>query len=225
MKIFVHETPEAIAEAASTRIATLISVETDRFSLGLAGGSTPAATYRHLRGRVSRWDKVDAWLSDERWVPHDHERCNGLMAQEALLNHVDAQFHRPQWSESMDAADAAAYYEADMRSLHRDRRPDLVMLGLGSDGHTASLFPGNQALEELERWYIATWVPQWQEHRLTATYPLLWRAKLIVIAAFGENKAPAVRDSFEGTTPAGRLGDGDAEVEWHLDEEAASLLD
>lgn len=225
MKVLVHETPDELAHAASARIASKISEATDRFSFGLAGGSTPAATYEALRGRASGWERVDAWLSDERWVPHDHERCNGLMAEEVLLGHVDARFHRPRWSESMDAADAAAYYEADIRSFLGDRRPDLIMLGMGSDGHTASLFPGNPALDEDERWYVATWVPQWEEHRLTTTYPLLWRARLIIVAAFGENKAPAVRDSFEGTTPAGRLGDGDAEVEWYIDEEAASLLD
>jgi 6-phosphogluconolactonase len=225
MELIVHDSPEAVAEAASTRIADLISSSKTQFSLGLAGGSTPEATYKALRGRAAGWAQVDAWLSDERWVPPDHERSNGRLAALALLDHVDANFHRPTLSESMMPEDTAAYYEAELRSIHKDGPPDLVMLGLGEDGHTASLFPDTQAIDERQRWFVANHVPQLGEDRLTATLPLLWSARLLMVVVVGANKAVALKSSFEKTTPAGRLDEGNAEVEWYVDRDAASLLD
>jgi 6-phosphogluconolactonase len=224
MELLVHETPEAVAEAASRRVAELVSSATDRFSFGIAGGSTAEPTYKALRGRASGWEKVDAWMSDERWVPPDHERSNGRMAATALLDHVDAAFHRPRWSEFMMPEDAAAHYEAQLRSIHGDGPPDLVMLGVGEDGHTASLFPDTPALDERNRWFVANHVPQLDEDRLTATFPLLWGAKLLMVVVVGIDKAVAVKASFEKGTPAGLLGEGDAVVEWYVDQDAASLL-
>lgn len=224
MEVLVHDTPADVAEAASRRVAELIAGSTGRFSLGLAGGSTPEATYRELRGRGTSWDRVDAWLSDERWVPPDHLRSNGRMAAEALLDHVDAVFHRPKWSELLEPEDSAAHYEATLRSIHGAARPDLVLLGLGEDGHTASLFPDTEALGARGRWFVANQVSSLGEDRLTATFELLWRARLLLVLAVGEPKAAAVKASYEGLTPAGRLDEGEAEVEWYLDREAASLL-
>jgi 6-phosphogluconolactonase len=224
MEVLVHDTPAEVAESAARRVAELIADSSDRFTLGLAGGSTPKATYKELRGHGTEWDRVDAWLSDERWVPPDHERSNGHMAAEALLDHVDAVFHRPRWSELLEPEDTAAHYEATLRSIHGSHPPDLVMLGVGEDGHTASLFPGTEALGETGRWFVANHVPAMGETRLTATYGMLWRARLLLVLAVGQAKATAVKASFDGTTPAGRLGDGEAEVEWHLDRESASLL-
>jgi 6-phosphogluconolactonase len=224
MEVLVHDTPKEVGEAAAKRVTDLIASTPDRFSLGLAGGSTPEATYKELRGQSVDWVRVDAWLSDERWVPPDHQRSNGRMAAEALLDHVDAVFHRPRWSELLEPEDSAAHYEATLRSIHGGRPPDLVLLGVGEDGHTASLFPGTTALSETGRWFVANYVPSLAEERLSATYGLLWRARLLMVLAVGQSKAEAVKASFEGTTPAGRLGDGEAKVEWHLDREAASLL-
>jgi 6-phosphogluconolactonase len=224
MEVLVHHTPREVAEAAAGRVAGLISGKVGRFSLGLAGGSTPEATYKELRGQTVGWDRVDAWLSDERWVPPDHHRSNGRMAAETLLDHVDAVFHRPRWSELLEPEDSAAHYEATLRSIHGSRPPDLVLLGVGEDGHTASLFPGTEALNETARWFVANHVPSLNEDRLSATYGLLWRARLLLVLAVGQSKATAVKASLDGTTPAGRLDDGEAEVEWHLDREAASLL-
>ena len=124
----------------------------------------------------------------------------------------------------MAPPDSAAHYEAALRSMHEGRLPDLVLLGMGEDGHTASLFPGSEALEEESRWFVANRIPETGEPRLTATYPLLWQSTRLLIIATGERKAPAVRDSFGGATPAGRIGEGKAEVEWHVDRAAASLL-
>ncbi|HZD24484.1 MAG TPA: 6-phosphogluconolactonase, partial [Acidimicrobiia bacterium] len=217
MDLVVYDTSEGVAVGAAQRIAELIAATADRFSLGLAGGSTPVATYEALRGRATGWGKVDAWLSDERWVPTDDDRSNGRMADETLMSHVPARFVRPRWSEFLEPADSAAHYEAALRSLHDRRRPDLILLGMGEDAHTASLFPGSAALDQDQRWYVANEIPETGEPRLTATYPLLWHAQRLMVITAGEHKAPALRDSFAGTTPAGRIGEGDAEVEWHVD--------
>jgi 6-phosphogluconolactonase len=224
MELVVHESPDAVAEAASQRVADLISSASERFSIGLAGGSTPEATYKALRGRATGWANVDAWLSDERWVPPDNDRSNGRMAALALVDHVEARFERPRWSEHILPEDSAAHYEARLRSIHGERGPDLVMLGMGEDGHTASLFPATGALDEHRRWFVANHISQLEEDRLTATFPLLWSARLLMVLVVGTNKAVALKASFEGGTPAGRLGDGNAEVEWHVDRAAASLL-
>ena len=224
MQLVVHETSDEAASALADRIAELIAVQDGTFTLGLAGGNTPGATYRALRDTATDWARVEAWLSDERWVPTDHELCNGLMVASTLLDHVDATFHRPHFGQLIEPADSAARYEATIRSIHDAQRPDLVLLGLGEDGHTASLFPGTAALTEESRWIVANKVPRLDETRITATYPLLWSAKVLMVLAVGDNKAKALRDSMEGKTPAGRLVEGDAEVEWHVDKAAASLV-
>lgn len=223
-EVVVHDSATALAEAAAGQISSLISSAGDRFTFGLAGGSTPAATYERLREADVDWSTVDAWLSDERWVAPDDERSNGRMARETLIDHVDVTFHRPIWGEFVEADDAAAHYEAEIRSVHDGNRPDLILLGMGDDGHTASLFPGTRALSEESRWFVANYVPQQDEVRLTATFPLLWRARQVIFLVAGEKKAEAVRDSFAGATPAGRVGEGNGKVTWHLDTGAASLL-
>jgi 6-phosphogluconolactonase len=223
-EVLVHDSAAALADAAASQIASLISPATDRFTFGLAGGSTPAATYERLREADIGWSAVDVWLSDERWVAPDDERCNGRMARETLIDHVNGRFHRPIWSEFVEPDDAAAHYEAEIRSILDGNRPDLILLGMGDDGHTASLFPGTKALSEESRWFVANYVPQQDEVRLTATFPLLWRARQVIFLVAGEKKAEAVRDSLAGKTPAGRVGEGNGKVTWHLDTAAASLL-
>ncbi len=223
MELVVYDTPEQTALGAAERIANLITDSGEGFTLGLAGGSTPAATYEALRGRAIGWKRVDAWLSDERWVPHDDERSNGRMAAETLMDHVDARFHRPRWSEHIDAADSAVHYEATIRSIHESERPNLTLLGMGADGHTASLFPGSKALEETSRLFVANTIPDSGEVRLTATYPLLWSADRLLVMVTGEAKAPALAEAFAGgSVPIARIGEGEAEVEWHVDRAAAS---
>jgi 6-phosphogluconolactonase len=224
MELLAHGTAEAAAEAAASRIAGLISQADGHLSIGMAGGSAAEAAYRSLRGRASGWDRVDAWLSDERWVPPDHERSNGRMIAETLLDHVGARFTRPRWSEYLEPGDVAAHYEAHLRSLHGAGPPDLLILGMGSDGHTASLFPDTAALDETSRWFVANLVPSIGEMRLTATFPLLWRARLTVVVAYGAEKAPALKAAFDGDNPAGRLAEGEGTVEWYVDREAASGL-
>jgi 6-phosphogluconolactonase len=224
MELRIHPSPEAVTEAASRRVAGLIAGGEDRFTFGVAGGTTPASTYRALRELGPGWARVRAWLSDERWVPPDSERSNGRMAAETLFDHVDATLELPRWGEFITPEDSAAHYEAWLRSVHGVNPPDLILLGMGEDGHTASLFPGTPALDEANRWYVANPVAQIGEMRLTATFPLLWRARLLMVLVVGAGKAAALKASFDYETPAGRLGDGDAEVEWYVDREAASHI-
>ncbi len=220
MKAIVSEDP---AKAAAMQVAEMIAGADGRFSLGLAGGSTPAAMYRVLRYAEIDWSRVDFWLSDERWVAWDDERSNGNMAMTELVDHVGGKFHRPTFDGTTPEVSAAAYEES-LRSVFEDRRPDLVLLGVGEDGHTASLFPGSRALKERSRCFVSNVIPETGEHRLTATYPLLWSASHLLVLAVGENKAIAVADSFAGVTPAGKIAEGEAVVEWHLDQGAASQL-
>lgn len=222
--MIVHRAAEDVAIATAARIAGEISTANGRFTLGLSGGNTPIATYQRLRKLDLDWSNVDTWVSDERWVPQDHQRSNGRMAEDTLIRHVGARFARPGWAEHLTAEDIAPHYEAVIRRLHRGHRPDLIHLGMGDDGHTASLFPGTTALDERERWVVANHVPQLGEVRLTSTFPLLWESRLTLVQVTGAGKAEAVRDSMAGLTPAGRLREGKGLVEWHLDREAASLL-
>jgi 6-phosphogluconolactonase len=238
----VFADPAALAVGAAARIAgALANAPGPRVSLGLAGGTSPAATYRNMRGIVPRWDRVDVWLPDERWVPHDHEDSNGRMAAEALFDHVNATFHRPRWAPWIEPDESAAHYEAVLRSIHPvDHPPDLVLLGLGDDGHTASLFSGTEALKAERRWYVSNFVASLDTWRLTATIPLLEKARQIYFMVEGEHKAEIVAQIIEGQIIEGQTIEGTAvgdtqfpamsiaastsEVTWLLDEAAARLL-
>jgi 6-phosphogluconolactonase len=224
MRLIVHDSPDDLARAVADRIASMIADADSSFSLGLAGGTTPAATYRLLASEHLPWSRVEAWLSDERWVAPDDQRSNGRMAVETFIDRVDATLHRPPWSPAITPEESAAEYEAVLRHLHEKTPPDLILLGMGDDGHTASLFPGTPALEVTDRWFVANEVPQHGEIRLTATYPLLWSARRLLVLVAGGNKAEALKNSLAGATPAGRLMEGGAEVEWHVDTAAASLI-
>ncbi|MGH8874606.1 MAG: 6-phosphogluconolactonase [Acidimicrobiia bacterium] len=229
MRVTVFPDPGALAAGAAEVVAELL-LPPGPVTFGVAGGTTPQATYRHLRDARVEWERVDAWLSDERWVPLDHPDSNGRMAEEALLGHVPARFHRPRWAPWLTADRSAAQYEHDLLEiLVRDGRPrpDLVLLGMGDDGHTASLFPGTEALEVRDRWFVANWAPAQGAWRLSATYPLLHAARHLVVLVSGEGKAEALARVLEGDgdpLPARRVMDGSAEVLWLVDEAAAAGL-
>lgn len=235
VQIITHHDPEHLSRSTAARIRDLIEgsgrTGRDRFSLGLAGGSTPEGTYRLLAGAGVNWERVDAWLSDERWVPHDHPDSNGKMAADLFLDGTDARFYRPRWAPWLEAADSAAHYEATLRSIHPDGRAELILLGLGDDGHTASLFPGTAALDaEDRRWYVANHVPKLDTERLTATYSFLRQAHRIFFLVSGESKAAALRQVLEPsqgerTLPASGVMGGEAQVTWLVDDAAASRLD
>jgi 6-phosphogluconolactonase len=222
MDVIVHETPDAVAAAAADVIATEIRSGTRH--VGLAGGSTPRAAYELLPQQQLDWDGVMLWLGDERWVPPDHPDSNAAMARESFVDEVGATLIAPDYSLGDPHLAAAAYAEAVRPALVR---PGLVLLGMGADGHTASLFPGTDALDVVDRSYVANWVPAHDAWRLTATLPLLWSARRTVFLVTGEVKAQVVADvlSGRGDYPAGRVGRGGRNTTWLLDTDAASRLD
>lgn len=228
MELVIHNSPAEVAEAASSSVSQDVnhkaSTGETTFSLGLAGGSTPEATYRQLADTDTEWRNVTAWLADERWVPHDSPRSNGLMAAGSLFDHVAAKLVRPEFSKEMTPDESAAGYGRFLRDHHLETGPDLVLLGMGDDGHTASLFPGSSALDETEHRYVANEIPETGEVRLTATYPFLNTARRIVFLVVGESKAQALEASLAGDTPAGRVGGDETKVEWYVDRSAASRL-
>jgi 6-phosphogluconolactonase len=227
VNIEVFADAEALAIGAAERIAAVLrDAPAERISLGLAGGSTPAATYRRLQALPASWERVDAWLADERWVPHTHSDSNGQMAAGLLLDHVNARFHRPRWAPWLEPAESAAHYEATLRSLHQpDAGPDLVLLGIGTDGHTASLFPGTKALTDERRWYVANDVPHLETTRLTCTLPFLHRARRVFFLVAGIDKAEVMARIADGDDlPATLVTKIVPDTTWLIDRPAASKL-
>ena len=228
VRIRVFTDPEKLAEAAAEEIAGWLQLDHRHPTIGLAGGGTPRLTYQRLRDQAIRWSPVQAWLTDERHVPPGHEDNNGRMVGEALLDHVAATFHRVPWRE--DPARAAAAYEAELAGFLPTNgdglQPGLVLLGVGEDGHTASLFPGSPALEETRRGFVANWVAEQAVWRLTATLPLLLAARRTMFLATGPSKAAIVAQVLEGDTdlPAAVVTRRARDAVWLLDKDAAALL-
>ena len=227
MPTITYETHDALARKGAEYIAEQITAAPgDRVSVGLAGGSTPAAVYRELRQLEVDWSRVDFWLSDERWVPWDHSESNGNMAYANLTAGLGARFLRPRWAPWLEPDESAAHYEAELRSLHpQDHGPDLVLLGMGDDGHTASLFPGTKALAAESRWFVGNEVPHLKTWRLTTTIPFLHRASRLVFLISGANKAEMVaRVAANDDLPTTLVANGPAPTTFLLDKAAASLL-
>ncbi len=231
MDLVVYPDREALAAGSAARIAGAISealAATDGpVTVGLAGGTTPTAAYERLRTAGLDWDRVALWLSDERWVPPDHPESNGGMVAAALAGHVAAHLHRPHYSADMEPEESAAFYEATLRHLIPDGEPDLILVGLGADGHTASLFPGTPALHApARRWFVANDVPRIGP-RLTVTPGLLARARRVVVIVSGSDKAPVLARVVKGDVgdlPARLLTDVGDRVTWLVDADAAAAL-
>jgi len=224
MSIHIFSNPADLAAAAATRIADAISATDRTFSLGLAGGGTPAATYRELAQADVDWSRVVMWLGDERWVSHDHEESNTRMARSTLVDHVLGTFLAPDTAFG-DPHDAAAHYGETLMTAFHDGRPDIVLLGMGDDGHTASLFPDNDALTA-EGVYLATWVESKQTWRLTASMPLLWSAREIIFLVQGESKAGVLAEIIDAGRPypSQQVAARADNVHWMVDAAAAAQL-
>jgi 6-phosphogluconolactonase len=203
MDVEIFSGPDELAIGAADLIERAIEAAEGQYDIGLAGGSTPQPTYAHLRTRDIDWGRIDVWLSDERWVPHDSEDSNGHQAERFLVDEIEpASFLRPRYSEHLEPIDAAAYYEAGLRSVIGER-PKLVLLGMGTDGHTASLFPGTAAVDDTsDRWFVANHVPKLDAWRLTATPHLLEIAERIAVIVSGSAKADVLAEVIE--RPEGR---------------------
>jgi 6-phosphogluconolactonase len=224
--------------ALADRSAALIeSVALDtpsarRCTIALAGGGTPRATYQHLAGRCPPWGRVDFYFGDERCVPPDAEGSNYGMANEALLERIPLrpeQVHRVLGE--LPPEEAAARAEEDLRtSVPGAPWPviDLVLLGMGPDGHTASLFPGSAEVEVTDRLMVPVHRPEMpQPWRVSMTLPVLNAARHVMMVVGGSAKAPMVRRAIDGdpSIPAGRVSPTDGTMTWILTEDAAAELE
>ena len=236
-----HENAEAVAQGAAKRIAELAReavTERGRFSVALAGGTTPRRVYEILAGegpgREIDWPKVHVFFGDERCVPPDHPDSNYRMADEALLSLVSLpaeNIHR--MIGEGDAVANARLYEDELRSFFGDDAEwpafDLVMLGMGDDGHTASLFPGTAALEVRGAWVVANWVEKFDTFRLTLTASAINHAARVMFMVTGGGKAARLVEVVEGPRDPSRLPSQLIEphggrLDWFVDEAAAAQL-
>ena len=233
MRVRVLDGPDGIADIAASTIAHLLKDCPGRATLGLAGGSTPRTTYTRLLHEDVDWDSVHAWVADERWVAPDHADNNMRMARDTLLDRVPAHVYPVPWAPDRDPQEGATRYEQTLLELLPEvngvPHPDVVLLGIGEDGHTASLFPGTAALDVDERWFVANWVPAKETWRLTASLPLLHAARNILFLASGSSKAAPLARILLGderpALPARRVMEGAAEVTWLIDRAAAADLE
>ena len=201
---FVEMVEQAVAARGRARIA-------------ISGGSTPKATFR-LLGDASQpwrqrmpWDRLELFWVDERCVPPDHPGSNYRMTREALLNHVPiepSQIHRMEGE--LDPEEAAARYESELRNVFRlegAETPsfDLLALGMGPDGHTASLFPHSAAIHELGRLCVANYVANKDAWRITLTWPVINHARNVFFLIAGANKAPVLKEVLTGPRDVERL--------------------
>jgi 6-phosphogluconolactonase len=229
-----------VARAAASEVAAAAREavrERGRFSLALAGGDTPRRLYRQLAADASvDWSRAELFFGDERAVGPEHPDSNYRMARETLLDPArigEARVHRIE-GERSDLDAAARHYQAELARVlgaAPEGAPpplDLVLLGLGADGHTASLFPHSPALKEDSRWVVANAAPG-GSGRITFTFPLLLRARAVLVLVSGEGKARALADVLEGgwdpeRLPAQRVA-RERSTHWLVDAPAARLLE
>lgn len=226
----------------STAVSGLIARDTAqakaegrRYSIALSGGSTPRALHETMVSALFTgtfcWDAMEFFFGDERMVPPDHSNSNYHMAFETLFSRAPIapqQIHRMK-GEMSAAVEAATEYEDELRRhlpTVVDGFPqfDLVLLGLGADGHIASLFPDTDILDEQHKWVAAAYVGKFRTWRMSLTFPVINRARKIFVLVTGENKADVVASLFNNglTTqlPAQRLAPL-GELHWFLDSKAA----
>lgn len=226
----------AVAEDIA-RLAQMSISERGAFHLALAGGTTPRDVYACLAepplSASIPWEKVHVYFGDERTVPPDHDQSNFRMAKGALLSKVSipaAQVHRIE-GEASDPSAAAQKYERELRSAAPQSAGwpclDLVLLGVGGDGHIASLFPDTAALQVEDRAVTAVHVPRLNTWRITLTFPVINSARHVFIVAAGAEKARIVEQILD-IKPVRRYPAQDVQpaspVEWFLDSDAASRL-
>mgnify|MGYP001818748719 CR=1 FL=1 len=225
MSVHIDPNPEALSIGAADLSASYVADMERPLTIGLAGGGTPAATYAELAGRDIDWSAVTMWLGDERWVPHDHPDSNTRMAHQTLVDRVIVRLAAPDTAFGEPEAAATAYSHV-LQDIFFEGRPDLVLLGIGDDGHTASLFPETEALDADSVAYLANWVDSKEVWRLTASMPMLWSAREVVFLVQGESKAGILAQIIDGghPYPAQRVAAGAGSVQWLIDEAAASKL-
>jgi len=228
------ENPEALARGVAQWLLGAVKARGGTCAVCLSGGSTPRRLYEVLAVPpvVTRfpWDDVHWFWGDERFVPPDHADSNFRMVDEALLSvaPIPRENIHPVPTQGLSLADAASTYEAMLKSFYGEdslhpERPlfDLTLLGLGGDGHTASLFPGTPALAERKRWVVGV-DPPGREARITLTYPALESSRTVAFLVAGVGKREILARALEGDPqlPAARLHPA-GEIVWFADRAAA----
>lgn len=229
MNLRIFDTGED-AIAALARLIQQRAAGQGQLSVGISGGSTPRPLYELLGSpAVSQalGQHAITWIVvDERYVSSNDRQSNARMIRATLFRDGVSPTHRflDFDTDLGDPAKTAGQFEAQWHSLGLNTI-DIVTLGIGDDGHTASLFPGTPVLEVDDHIAAAVYVPRLEQWRVTLTLPVIQSAKLRVVLAAGEPKAPIVRDVALGVDhPVARAMSGDGEAWWFLDRAAASLL-
>lgn len=237
-RVHVFDAIEPLNEAAARRVrecAAEAVADHGAFHVALAGGQTPVGVYQTLRGLDGfPWQRTHVYLGDERSVPPDHEDSNYRMARESLLDHVPVpagQVH-PVDTDLPPEKAAARYGELLEASLPRgaDGRPrfDLVLLGMGADGHVASLFPDTDILRHRKRLVAAVYVDKLDAWRISLTLPVINAARHVALLVAGAKKADVVRHVFHAGAEAAPLPvqrvQPEEGVEWFLDAEAGRYV-
>lgn len=243
--IDVYPDSQSVIRAAANRFVSAAEAAITtrgRFIVALSGGNTPRALYKLLSSdeflALVEWTKVYVFWGDERVVPPDHRASNYHMAREALLDYAPMPMSNIyRIPGELDPVQAADLYEFKMRDFFEGRsesaesraRFDLVLLGMGEDGHTASLFPHTPALEVHDRWVVSQYVEKLKAWRVTLTPEALNGAANILFIVTGEKKAPALQRVLQGEPepheyPAQLIQPRDGNLMWLVDSAAASLL-
>jgi 6-phosphogluconolactonase len=241
-EIQIFATTQELFKTAADQFASLANQavqEHGRFTVALSGGSTPKGLFSLLATRYQSavpWQNTFFFWGDERHVPPDDAQSNYRMAREALLSKLPA---RPEnvfrmKAEDPEAVKVADLYEQDLRQFFALKasevpRFDLILLGMGPDGHTASLFPGTAALDEKSRLVVANWVPKFNTFRLTMTLPVLNNAAAVTFLVAGADKADALHEVLEGSGPTPQfpsslIAPRSGKLLWMMDKAAAARL-
>jgi 6-phosphogluconolactonase len=239
-QVRILASPQELFRAAAEKFCSIGSGavrDHGKFIVALSGGSTPRGLHQELVTHFAAqlpWNKVFFFWGDERHVPPDSSDSNYRMAKETLLSKLPI----PQENilrvpaELPDAREAAAKYEETLQQfLHLDPdsfpRFDFILLGMGPDGHTASLFPGTAALQEKDHLVVANWVEKLNTFRITFTYPVLNNAACVMFLVNGDEKAEMVRRALKDPSanlPCQKVRPTDGELLWYLDKGAALKL-
>lgn len=210
-----------VSDAVSIIKSSISRSNESQFRLSLCGGGTPRAIYKALAKEEILWENIEVTFSDERCVPPDHEESNYKMAADALLSKVPIKESNVMRIQAeLDPVEAAHQCELSLRKRASGNvyKHDLMLLGMGEDGHTASLFPGTNALNENERWVIDNYVPEKGVNRVTFSFPLINASRKILVLATGETKKKLVSDMLNGdnTLPISKISPEIGDVTWLL---------
>ena len=230
---------DELSNTAAREVARMINAtasSSERYSIALSGGNTPRELYRLLAGKYANeipWDKLHIFMGDERYVPLDDSQSNFKMVKETLLVRVPIPAENVHLISTNypDPVAAAAAYESELRNFFAAGKAgfDLLLLGLGKEGHTASLFPQSPALDETSSWVRTVVVPAIPTTRITLTYPILNTSANVFFLVSGNEKSDALRMCLQDRPdyhicPAAGIHPASGVPKWWVDSESASSL-